>query len=381
MSIFSTSTNKKSLHAFIRVDSMCISYIVYNESLREIVLIDSQILNQEGVINRYDFLVKQIHIAVYNLLKKNTIKSIDRATIIFGEPWSHTIRRQISYQRKTPFKVTQAFIQDLIVRDQKKLIQTLYINDVNTPADLILPYYHAFIISGHHVLSPWNHVVNNITIDYSTGFSDEQLTTIIKTTIHEQLKIPTVNINVQHYQDFLAMFVKKIIPDNSLIIDWSGYTTDLSVVQQKTFTQTGTLPLGIVSIKQTLASLLEISYIELDSLLPLYEHSLLTEKLVFKIEAALEQVFQIWEEDFQIFCANAIVNGDIIHRVFWMNSNDIIAQFFISRVLQDTNIFPTIFGSTQVYAAPFAKLFDTIEHSLIDTSYYEQDNIILSSLF
>lgn len=375
------SSPKESLQAFVRVDSIGISFVVYSLTSQKVSYSDTCYFFQNIVGDRYDFLVKQVQLSLHTILEKVQTRSIDKVTIIFSEPWSHSIRRQVSYQRKTSFKITQNFIQDIINRDQKKVIQELHINDIHNQNDLMDPYYLNFSISGHQVENPWNRVVNNITIDYTTGFSDQSLSAILKTIIHEKLKIPLLNIYTQHYQNFLLQFSRKLQLDHALIIDWSGYTTDVSVLQQKTFTQTGTLPQGIVSLKQDIAKLLLIPFHELDTLLQLYQKGLLSEKVIFQIESVLEKVFIHWEEDFQIFCANAVTRGDVMYKIFWTNNNDSIVQFFMNRLSQDTALFPVLFGSTQVTFIPIQDIFNSSAYSILGSEYSEQDKIIISTLF
>ena len=380
MSLFSSPT--ETVRALWRIDSTGVSLTLYiNQKLR-IIHYDYQPFTLFSYDDRhqYDQLLHHVQLLMQRMI--NTIPTngnrISTATIVLGEPWSHTVRRQVTYQRKTPFKLTKTFISDLIARDQKKMIHELRSLDPVSVSNLLDPYYHAVSIGGHTISDPWGRVVNDITIDYSTGFSDVQLVTIATTITHEKMKVPMISIDVDHFQNFLIRFLKKTNLDQSIVIDPTGYTTDLVIIQNKSLVQTGTLPTGISSLRYQMAESLGMYPSELNSLLSLYVRQLLAPKIVNHIENIMNKLFMVWEKDFQKFCNSAVVVGDVMNQVVWITeTNDPLVQFFMHTLSQDQAQFPVVFGSVQV---TFVSIDSFVNTTLLSDYGNVHDRIILDTL-
>jgi hypothetical protein len=270
-------------------------------------------------------------------------------------------------------------VDDLVIRDQKKLIHELRSVDSVSAGDLLDPYYHGLSVAGHQITEPWGRVVNDITVDYTTGFSDLQLVNIIKTVIHEKMRVPLLHITIDHFQNFLVQFSKKSHIDQALIIDMSGQTTDLFIIQHKSLVQTGTLPVGLMSIRQQIAEILGMYPSELDALLSLYARQLLAPKTVQQLEKIMYHLFSDWEKDFQVFCHRAVTLGDVLGQVIWIaDDNDPLVQFFMHTLSQDQAQFPVIFGAAQVVFTRSGPIIKLLEQS-IPNNCRASDQVILST--
>lgn len=348
MSLF--SFHRDNVHTVIHVSSVGISVMLVHTTNNHIISYEYQSFNMfiHDTRSQYEQLLIQARLVINRIIHTTPTYNSNHATIILGEPWAHTVRRQIIYRRKTPFKLTKTFVRDLVARDQKKMTHELLSSSQDVAGQILDPYYHDLFIAGHSTTNPWGKTINDITIDYSTGFSDMQIINIIKSTIHEKLHIPLLHIKIDHFQNILARFLKKTSLDQALVIDWFGQTTDLYIIQNKSLVQTGTLPMGSELLKYQMALSLGIYPRELKSLLSLYDRQLLSLKMVTRIEKIMTDLFMVWEKDFQLFCNKAVAAGDTINNIVWLDNHDPFSTFFMNMLLQDQVTHPIIFGSTHV---------------------------------
>lgn len=380
MSLFSSHYVKNSSSKIVwRVDSTGIAVIVMHE--QKIVYYDFQPITFFALDDRhqYDQMFHHTQMCM-NRMIPNLMEHLQippqQVTVVIGEPWAHSIRRHIVYKRKTSFKLTRAFIDDLAARDMKKLVQE-YRHDA---VDFIDPTYHGISIAGHTVSDPWGKSVNDIRFDYLTGFSDVQIVTMIQQTIHEKLKVPLLHIHIDHYQNLLIAFWVKTKLPGGLLVDATGFVTDLYIFHNNQLMQAGTLPQGLSSLAQRVAEELGVYPDELQSLLGLYQKNLINDTMMRRMEQILQGAFQIWEHDFQKFCNHAIEQGDVIDQVIWVgNSNDTMLQFFMHALQHDSLKFPVIFGTNQVGFLHSDALIDTL--NLVPMKKLQnQDRIILVGL-
>jgi hypothetical protein len=163
------------------------------------------------------------------------------------------------------------------------------------------------------------------------------------------MRAPLNSISFDHYQNFLVRFWKKTNLSHGLLIDGSGFITELYIFKQNQLVQIGTLPLGFAMVRNELASYLGIYPRELEALLSLYQKKLISEDISRKIQSGLVNLYTIWEKDFQKFCNHAIEQGDILDQVVWSgDEQDPIVQFFMHQLASNTLQFPVVFGTNQV---------------------------------
>ncbi len=350
MSLFSFSSKKqKSLKVFWRVDSGAISVMVTDEK-DKVHYYDSEKITIFAMDDRhmYDQLLHHTELCMKRIIPGvvdflGTVP--DSIAIVLGEPWAHSIGRHIVYKRKTRFKLTKSFISDLIVRDMKRIKKEYA--DYGT--DFIEPVYHGISIAGHLTNDPWGKIVDDIRFDYITGLSDDRIVGLVKKTLNEGMRAPLNSISFDHYQNFLVRFWKKTNLSHGLLIDGSGFITELYIFKQNQLVQIGTLPLGFAMVRNELASYLGIYPRELEALLSLYQKKLISEDISRKIQSGLVNLYTIWEKDFQKFCNHAIEQGDILDQVVWSgDEQDPIVQFFMHQLASNTLQFPVVFGTNQV---------------------------------
>ncbi len=213
----------------------------------------------------------------------------------------------------------------------------------------MMPTYHELLVGGHSVQDSWGTMINDLRFEYTTGFSDERIVDVATGIIHEKTKVRLLNIQIDHYLDYLMRFWKTLSIGNGMIINPSGYVTDVSIFQQGSLVQSGTIPLGILGIEQMLAIQMNLNPDELKVLLVLAQKKLLDEATSERLRRHMDRAYRLWEKDFQKFSSNAVNHGDMIDQVIWMgDQQSSILSYFMHRLRDNALAFPLIFGATRV---------------------------------
>lgn len=380
-----SSVSHKSHKTIWRVDSAGVSVSIVSETENGVLYYDFQPINffadddrhrHDQLMHHTELLITRMCSGLVSFLKTPPNNTV----VVLGEPWTHTIRRQIVYKRKTAFTITHAFINDLVDRDIKR-VALEYKKTFGDEIDLIPPTHHDLLIAGHVIDNPWGNTVNDIRLTYSTGYSDPTLVALIKILIHEKTKARLISIQFDQYQNYVMRFLKKISFSNGVIIDMSGFISDVYIFQNNALIQAGTLPVGVSEIKKRLSYELGIYPTELESLFQLYKKNLLDDKMMRKIQNELQKIFFVWEQDFQKFCHNAVIHGDILDQVIWIGDQyDYALEYWMNNLSRDKVSFPVIFGSTQVGFIHSDTILNALEHIYDLDGIQNQDKIILTTL-
>ncbi len=384
MSWISSSSNRTTKTIW-RIDSTGISVMVLQDKTNRVLYYDFQPITffTIDVRHRYDQLMHHSELIITRMaqgLISFLKKPATNVVVVLGEPWTQGIRRHIVYKRKTPFTLTRAFIDDLVERDMKRINQEYKRNHGNI-IELLPPTYHELQIAGHPNHDAFGKVVNDIRLTYTTGFSDPAIIALVKVLIHEKTKVRMINIKFDQYQNYVMRFWKHITFPSGVIIDMSGYITDIYIFQNNELVQAGTLPIGLSNFRQQIAYGLGIYTTELESLFALYQKKILDEAITVKIDRELEKVYHIWERYFQKFCHTAVSHGDILDQVIWLgNEYDPILSYFMNILHADPLSFPVIFGSSHVGFIHSDSILDVLHNYNHVTKLQNQDRIIVAAL-
>ncbi len=368
-----------------RIDSTGVSAMVISSANNNVIYYEFQPITFFTIDerHRYDQLMHHTELLITRMAQSLIIflkKPADNVVVVLGEPWTHSIRRHIVYKRKTPFTLTRAFIDDLVDRDMKRVNQEYKRNHGNA-VELLPPTYHELQIAGHPNYDAFGKVVNDVRLTYTTGFSDPGMTALLKVLIHEKTKVRMINIQFDQYQNYVMRFWKHITFPSGVIIDTSGFVTDVYIFQNNGLVQAGTLPTGLSEVRQKLAYDLGIYPTELESLLALYQKKILDEVTTIKIDGELEKAYHIWERHFQKFCHTAVSHGDILDQVIWLgNETNPILSYFMNALHADPLSFPVIFGSTQVGFIHSDSILDVLHNHNHVAKLQNQDRIIVAAL-
>jgi hypothetical protein len=302
----------------------------------------------------------------------------DAIDIVFGEPWSHVSVRHISYKRKTNFKLTNAFLSELVTRDLKNIKQ----RGVTVAPDhnFSEPVYHRISIAGHPVYTITGQTVNDIRLDYTVGNLNNDISTVVTKLISERFHVLKRNTKIHHYQDLLIKFFAQSDNLTGCIVDISGHITDVYVFQNGIVKQWGTVPSGALSMVETIARRMNINLPEFSTLLKLYRKDLLSDDMRGTIKNAFKKSITPWIVDMQKFLADAVTDGMIIDQVFWMgSSSDPLLSLFVQSIQSDTIAFPQIFGTHQVGSTYIGTLFSLFsQYEDIKNQISEDQDIIIN---
>jgi hypothetical protein len=306
----------------------------------------------------------------------------DTIDAIFGEPWSHVSVRHINYERKTPFKLSSAWLHELVNRDIKNLKQkNAGIVSILDP-EFSNPVYHRVMVSGHQIYDIDTQSVHNVRLDYTLGNLNTDISNEIMHIFSNQFQIDKKNIKFYHTQDIMMRFFANTGLINGCCIDLSGFITDVYVFERGMLQQWGTLPFGTMTMTRILAQKMHMTTNQLLILLRLYKKNLLANDTRKNIQELFDKIIISWKRDLQLFLGSAVVNGSIIDKVFWMGDNQTLLSFCINAVESEKIIFPVIFGTHEINNHSITSLLESFSsyESLSREITHDQDILIKIAL-
>jgi hypothetical protein len=305
----------------------------------------------------------------------------DTIDAVFGEPWSHISVRHIHYERKTPFKLSSAWLHELVNRDIKNLKQRTGILSVFDP-QFSNPIYHRVMVSGHQIYNLDSQSVQNVRLDYTLGNLNTDISNAITHIFTSQFQTIKNDIRFYHTQDMMMRFFAHTGLVNGCCIDFAGLVTDVYIFERGMLQQWGTLPFGMLTMTRSLAQAMQMTTSQLTTLLNLYKKDLLTDKSRENIQRLFNQAIIPWKKDLQTFLGSAVINGSIIDKVFWMGDNQTLLSLCINTVASEKIAFPIIFGTHEIGNQSIVSLlaaFPSYE-SLSRDIKHDQDSIIKIAL-
>jgi len=379
-------SNKKesSTHALWRIDDKSVSVTIVADDRQQVLFFAEQTLRPTvfKTGESLDTITEHLRSTITGLIskvKKDISVFPKRATVIVGEPWSHVVFRTVIHERPTSFRITKTIVSDLIARDIKNIDRSVNGYDKKIHTHFSEPTTHQIYINGHKSKDYYGKSTTNIRIEYATGFFDALLIKSIVHTIHEQTRVPLVQIHTKHYQDVIVRFWNRIGLSHGVVVDPTGAITDLYGFQHGRLIHWGTIPVGASSLEQNSAHGLGVSHPELDTLFRLYDKKLIDQKTEQRINNVLGKIAPLWIRPFQDFCAEMVQQGMIIDQVVWMGEQSHpIEQFLFTTVTDDQATFPMIFGSTHTECAHIADIIESITPGFLrDTGIRQQDAMVV----
>ncbi len=337
------------LHMMCRIDSAGISLTVFSGEhtiYRDYQPFPHTVHDERHI---YDRMTHHADILLHRMCtdaREYVGKHPTTCVVVVGEPWSHMICRKINHARKTPFKLTQAMVQDLVARDMKRAEIQYREHRHSAHTEFSEPRYHNLSIAGHTIAQPWNKMINDVEITYTTGWFDVQIVEILKSVIHEQLRVPLLGITFHHEQSCIAAWWGKHGIENALLINPTGQVSELYIFQNGILAQWGTIPIGLPDFERALMHELGIGSAQLPGLMRLSQDGLLDGKVIQRMEKSLGKAFSLWKNDLNKFCITAVERGMIVEQIVWMgNPLHPAIAYAMRSVATDDLSFPVVFGA------------------------------------
>ncbi len=234
-------------------------------------------------------------------IKKFSDYKITDAHIIFSAPWYVSEARKINIAYGSPkiilaediAKELQRVADDLDERTKKKtsLARHIFSNDARVVEKVILNTE----INGYRIDDPIGKSVKELSMDLFLSVSPKDLCESLSSIILNE--IVRCNISIHSFPMAHATVLSLGDEHNdTILIDMSGTTTDITKVSNGSITDSVHLPMGKRDLIRTLSKEMSVDTFLAESLLRLYSSSTLSNREMADIDFILKDTELLWKK-------------------------------------------------------------------------------------
>lgn len=224
---------------------------------------------------------------------------IEQIFVSCGAPWSQTATQMIHFEQDTPFTVTPRLIDELIRHAHEKEQETYTDAQANALADkgqhIVAKTIIAVSLNGYSVRDPFNTEASEITVAHLRGLAPMHIFTALEDIEKRMCGDITAHIHTSAY--ILYCVLRDLYPHvkNALIVDVSGETTEIALIQNSIWYESITVAHGINSLVRDMAAVSNTIPEAAQSYFHAYTQGTLTEmqeKLLMRAQKQYAHLFE-----------------------------------------------------------------------------------------
>lgn len=171
--------------------------------------------------------------------KKGSDFIVDRVFYVFASPWSASQVKTIRVKEPKPFKITEAYLSNLIDAEEKK-----FQVDIAQSGKIIEKKIIQVNLNGYTVTDIYNKIAKELEISVFFTIVPEDILQAVEDSVS---KVFTIK-NIWCHSSSLAMFsvIRNLFPhkEDFIHLDISEEITDISIIKDGIMTNGATIPLG-----------------------------------------------------------------------------------------------------------------------------------------
>jgi cell division ATPase FtsA len=220
--------------------------------------------------------------------KKNNI-IIDRVFYVFSSPWSDSQTKTIKIKESKPFKVTEAYLNKLII-EQEKQFQI----DISKSGKIIERKIIQLKINGYEVTDFYNKSTKDLEVSVFFTVVPEDILKIVDDAVSKTFNIKSVwchSLSLSIFSVIRDLFPQK---EDFIHIDVSEEMTDISIIKDNIVASTASLPLGRNDFIRELSAVLKVTESIADSMIKMHTTQSNDQFASLKLSVAMDQAAQNW---------------------------------------------------------------------------------------
>lgn len=318
-SLFAKRKQKPSSHIALMFDasswSMGASLVRIEDGVRPAVLWHKRHLmgSRIGGPNTAEFYEEELarelpHLAREALRAK---KGVIRDVICFlGEPWVHGQSRVVSTSRKTSFPVTRKFLDELMEKDFRLLVQDLEKRYSNHEALALLDRKTLWLaLNGYVVQSFTGKRVERVDVGTYWSVVPERLHQIVTEALAPVFHRNTIET---HSLGFAGAVVSSSLLPSEIyaLVSVGGLVTELAIMEKHELAHTVSVPMGAHVIFQSIGEAFGCrTYQEVASLLHMYHDKILSDKDTEKLSGLIRTLSRDWLREVEKAIGTILARG------------------------------------------------------------------------
>ncbi len=212
-----------------------------------------------------------------------------------GEPWVHGQSRVVSTSRKTSFPVTKKFLDELMEKDFRLLVQDLEKRYANHESLALLDRKTLWLaLNGYVVQSFIGKRVERVDVGTYWSVVPERMHKLVTEVLAPIFHRSTIETHSLGYAG--AVVSSSLLQDNTYaLVSVGGLVTELAIMEKHELAHTISIPTGAHTIFQEIGKSFGCrTYQEVASLLHMYQDEILSEKDMEKIGLLLRDLSKAW---------------------------------------------------------------------------------------
>ncbi len=233
------------------------------------------------------------HLAREALRAKKGI--IEEVICFLGEPWVHGQSRVVSTSRKTSFPVTKKFLDELMEKDFRLLVQDLEKRYANHESLALLDRKTLWLaLNGYVVQSFMGKRVERVDVGTYWSVVPKRMHALVTDVLAPVFHRTTIETHSLGYAG--AVVSSSLLQDHTYaLVSVGGLVTEIAIMEKHELAHTISIPSGAHTIFQAIGDVFGCrTYQEVASLLHMYHDEILSEKDMKKIASLMRDLSKSW---------------------------------------------------------------------------------------
>lgn len=208
--------------------------------------------------------------------------------VFLSSPWLETQTRVATVEKNIPFFVTSAFVEDIVQKELSRI----------PSGEIVESQIMNIELNGYTVEKPFGKKARSISLSLFVGISEAEIINGIRQALAHSYNERELAFHSALFSNFLAVRDVHKIADSFIFADLGGELANVLLAEDGNFLESMSFPLGTHSLLRTLASALNKTPEEIESLVKLYYEGALEQGARAKVEHMLGNVRSEWTKNF-----------------------------------------------------------------------------------
>jgi hypothetical protein len=309
------------------------------------------------------------------------------AYCIFVSPWYISQTKVVRSESEKPVTVSQDTINNLVQQEQEAFNAALRegkYSQIFGPDDRLLEKKVINIrLNGYDIEEPIGKQSKELELTLFSSFISQSIVSGVQEIIHQSFAVR----NIHHYSFALAAWSgsRKIFPDihDYFIVDVSGETTDISLVEKDILVETISFPMGRSTLLRQIVKDLEVTPEVAVSYVGMKSANTLEKNFSDKLDTILKPLQQDWHDQF-VVALKTFQKIFALPRATLVTADNDSASFFLKALeepiavelnIAQNTLAPTFLSADKVQ--PFIYELPEVKHD----SFIGLESIFLNDIF
>ncbi len=260
------------------------------------------------------------------LLQKKVGK-LDEVVCVITTPWCHSLTKKISVSNRKEISITKKMLDDLVTKELQSITKTLD-NEHDGSKEIVEKLVTEILIDDVPTDNPIGKDGQFLDLSLSYSYTNKNLIDKANDALLDVFYSTPISFSA--FSILTYLMIRDYYPgqESHLILDISGETTDLSVINNGMFSQKYSFPFGKKTLFKHLALSLKIEERDAYELFKLYYQNNLSLTHREKLKKYFEIVEKFWSEELK-HCLDTIPKYyKLPNTIFLTIDNDMRNWFF-----------------------------------------------------